>query len=129
MANITRLPPKGRIERLMRFCQRLRSCNEAMHEIRRWDLEIADKLVELPARLLTPESLLAGENRSYSAGQEADWTRELRSVPMYSTTEMKRLAVITPSRLFDKTEEFMTCLQRAGGGMRWNLRNFKYAFF
>ncbi|XP_049818094.1 piwi-like protein Siwi isoform X2 [Aethina tumida] len=125
MANITRLPPKGRIERLMRFCQRLRNCNEAMHEIRRWDLEIADKLVELPARLLTPESLLAGENRSYSAGQEADWTRELRSVPMYSTTEMKRLAVICPSRLFDKTEEFMTCLQRAGGGMRWNLKNFK----
>lgn len=52
-------------------------------EFQNWQLRLAPKLVDVPARILPAESIVLGNNKTVPAGDECDWTRELRSNPMF----------------------------------------------
>lgn len=64
---------------------------------------------------------ISGNNQRYSAGPQADWTRELRGLPMYHAPELARFAVIVPGRLRGPCQDFVSCLQKAARGMSWNI--------
>lgn len=59
----TKIGPDSRIERLLKFNERLRNCPESIGHLTRWDLELEKNLVEIPARILPYPQLLFGNNR------------------------------------------------------------------
>lgn len=60
LANHTRLAPIGRIQRLEQFSTRMRQNKRIVDELKRWDMELANKIVELPGRILSSENILQG---------------------------------------------------------------------
>ncbi|KAL3288101.1 hypothetical protein HHI36_002551 [Cryptolaemus montrouzieri] len=125
LAQHTRIGPAGRQGKLQEFVRKLTSKAEIMQEVRRWNLDVAKKLVEFPGRVLPPELIRAGQDVTFSAGNKADWTMSLRSNPMCVSARMDRMAVITPQNLSHPTEEFLKTLSKAASGMKWNIGNHK----
>lgn len=61
LADHTRVGPQGRMEKLMEFSHRMRSSQDCMNEIRRWDLNVADSLIRFSGRVLPPETIVGGK--------------------------------------------------------------------
>ncbi|CAH0551300.1 unnamed protein product [Brassicogethes aeneus] len=122
LGNYTRVAPQGRIQKLMEFCQRMRACKEVIDELKRWDLQIANTLIELPGRQLPPEKIFAGNQKQFSAGPQADWTRDLRSAPMLVNADMSRMAVICPNKMARDANDFIGILQKAAQGMSFQIK-------
>lgn len=121
VAEKTRLGPSDRATKLKEFCKRLHN-NEALEVLRQWDFKLSQQLVEFAGRQLPPETVYGGgDNNSYSAGENADWTKELRSRLMLYGAKMGKWVVITPSRCKDATKNFVFALKKAASGMRWDL--------
>ncbi|KAB0805015.1 hypothetical protein PPYR_01985 [Photinus pyralis] len=121
LADHTRVGPGARIQKLLAFSQRLRSKPEIVQELQQYDLALANNLVEFAGRVLPPEKIMCGDGRSYSAGAEVDWTRELRSNAMVHAVPLNTWVVVCPNRVKDKAQSFVQMLTRAANGMRWNL--------
>lgn len=47
----------------MQFAQRLHACPEAIQEVRKWDLQLANNLVEFSGRILPQENLYLRNNQ------------------------------------------------------------------
>lgn len=121
LADHTRVPPRARVEKLLRFCRRLSTTEKAMQELNRWDLKLADRVVEFAGRAFPPETIVGGGNRSYNAGRQADWTRDLRSTAMFYPAQVHGWVMIVPNRCMRSAENFAHMLSRASQGMQWNL--------
>lgn len=64
-----------------------------------------------------------GNNQKYSAGPQADWNRDLRSLPMFIPGQMHKFAIICPVKFKGSCQDFVSSLQRAARGMSWNIGN------
>lgn len=121
LADHTRVAPRARIDKLIRFCRRLNTQEQVMLELRQWNLSLAEKLIEFAGRALPPENIIGGRGASYSAGRDADWTRELRSQALFCPAEINSWVIITPNRCYKSAEQFAQLLNRASSGMKWGL--------
>lgn len=99
LAKHTRVAPKSRIDKLLAFNRRLRSMPEIVQELTDWNLKLNDRLVNIPGRILPQESIVFGSNKKASAGQFADWGRELHSKPLFNCTHLSNWVVICLSRM------------------------------
>lgn len=117
----TRVDPHRRIEKLIKFSQRLSEKKEILEELKQWDLQLANNLIEFSGRILPVERMCGGQDKSYSAGQQVDWTRELRSNPMLVEGACQSWVALTPNRCRQSTESFLQLLQRAAQGMLLHL--------
>ncbi|CAG9764075.1 unnamed protein product [Ceutorhynchus assimilis] len=117
MSEHTRVNAGDRMRKLLQFAERLRACPAALEEIRRWDLKLAENLIEFQGRVLPAESLLLRDNQPIQGGEEVDWTRNLRTAPMYNVVNIDKLAIIAPSRVAQAAQEFGQMLSQAGKGM------------
>lgn len=60
VADHTRANPGVRISRLAQFNRRLHGMNESIEVFRQWDLQLDNKLVEIPGRQLPYEKIIFG---------------------------------------------------------------------
>ncbi|GLV44692.1 aubergine [Carabus blaptoides fortunei] len=123
LAEHTRLPPEGRQERLAQYSERMNRTPEIVNELKKWDMKLSPKLVEFPGRILPPENIIQGlrGDVKYSAGQDTDWTRNLRSSPMVLLGTVLSWVVVCPSALKRDAFSFVQALQKAAGGMSLKL--------
>ncbi|RZB39309.1 aubergine [Asbolus verrucosus] len=121
LASHTRIGVESRIRKLMDFSRQIHSRPEVVQEIRRWDLDIGERLVQFQGRVLPNEHIVSGGDTRYNSGPQADWTKELRSKPMVCAPKMERLAVVCPARLKNATQDFLQTLARTASGMRWSI--------
>lgn len=59
----TKIGPSDRVQRLLKFNERLSNCPESMERLKEWSLELDPQLVTLPARILPYPTLLFGNNK------------------------------------------------------------------
>lgn len=120
----TRVGPRGRVDRLMEFSSRLNRCPEAVEEIRRWDLKLANRLVEFEARTLNEDEIVMGDNRkSRTNGDRAEWNAAFRNTPMFRQDRIDCYAVIVPAKLRHPAMRFVDAIKRCAEGMRWRFDN------
>ncbi|XP_026671675.1 piwi-like protein Siwi isoform X2 [Ceratina calcarata] len=113
----TRVSPQARIDKLLSFNNRLRSQPGIVQELNEWNLKLDSHLVNVPGRVLPPEKIILGGGRSASAGQFADWTRELQSKPAYNAARLNNWVLICVNRMRRDVERFVTTLQECAKGM------------
>ncbi|CAG9761023.1 unnamed protein product [Ceutorhynchus assimilis] len=89
MGEHTRVSAGDRMRKRLQFAGRFYACPTALEEIERWDLKLADNLIEFQGRA---ESLLLRNKQPIQSGEEADWTRNLRTVPMYNKVKVDKPA-------------------------------------
>lgn len=81
---------------------------------------MSNKLVDLTARTLPPEPIQSRSNR-YNGGEEADWTRHLRSLPMFTSAIVKQWVILAPRNYCREVESFAQMLAKAAQGMSFSL--------
>jgi aubergine len=121
LADHTRVAPGPRIEKLLKFLERLRSQPEIVKELKQWDMEVANMLIEFSGRILPQETIASGGNAKYSSGNDADWTRELRSKPMLYSPDLPIWVVMYPITCKNTVQSFVGMLVKAASGMSWRI--------
>lgn len=112
LANHTRLNPNGRIQRLLSFNRRLQTEPQVVDELREWNFRLDTKLVTIPRRIFEPERIgFGGQSGVVSAGDQADWTRELRNKQMFITATLQKWFIIVPNRLVNDSEAFVATIR------------------
>lgn len=125
LADNTRVGPPARIEKLQAFSKRLTDNPQVMEELRRWNMKLANNLVEIQGRVLPPE-VVYGAQAKYSAGDQADWTRDLRDKAMASSATLSSWVVIYPYKDKHNIESFVNMLQRAANPLKFRLPTPQY---
>lgn len=120
MATYTRVNPKERMERLTNFANRLLKTPDSVTELKRWNLTLSNRLVELTARTLPPEPIQS-RTKGYNGGDEADWTKHLRALPMFTSAMVKNWVILTPKENCREVDAFAQSLARAAQGMTFLL--------
>lgn len=77
LATYTRLNPKSRIDKLINFNNRLRNKPNIVKEFTEWNLQLDNKLLEVPGRVLGPEQLRFGGD-AYIQCLKGDWSKEMQ---------------------------------------------------
>lgn len=57
----------------------------------------------------------------YDGGFEADWTRHLRALPMFTCATMKSWVILTPQDNLRDVQAFASSLSKAAQGMAFTL--------
>lgn len=78
LAMETRLNPGKRIDKLLRFNRRLLEVPSIMKELSEWNLQLDNKLLEVPARELGVEKIYFGANVCANA-DNGDWTAAMKN--------------------------------------------------
>ncbi|XP_050436939.1 piwi-like protein Siwi [Adelges cooleyi] len=120
MAVYTRVNPNERVKRLVNFAQRLLSSEKSVQELKDWNLSLSKNLVEVTGRTLLPEQIKSNRG-DYNGAMEADWTKHLRSSPMYTCAVMKTWVILGPEDSIRDIQGFAQSLYKAGQGMSFSL--------
>lgn len=73
IATFTRITPNQRVNALQQFCKRVNAIPEAKAVLSGWGLAIDTNPLPLQARQLGEESVIFANNRTFSAGKNADF--------------------------------------------------------
>lgn len=93
----TCLSPNSRIDRLMRFNDRLRQEPNVVQEFKDWNLTLDRSLLQVPARVLPSESLLF-RGREIDSGR-GEWGREMqRNTSLWESKVLKHWVLIATER-------------------------------
>ncbi|XP_029717566.1 protein aubergine-like [Aedes albopictus] len=124
LADHTRLTPDRRIERLEVFNRRLQDSKESAEVFSFWKTELDRRLVEVPARVLQPETIFfhpEQPNYAVSAGEMAEWQMAFRNNPMYYSVALTQWFAVVPKGSERLITDFMQCLRQAARGMRFQI--------
>ncbi|OAD55711.1 Protein piwi, partial [Eufriesea mexicana] len=126
LAEHTRVSPRARIDKLMIFNRRLRQEKAIVEELNDWNMQLDERLVDVPARILQPEKIVLGGNRIATAGQFANWTRELHNKPMFNSARLSNWVLISMGRMRRDVERFVGAVRSCGEGMGCRIENPRY---
>lgn len=89
-----------------------------METFNNWNLTLGKELIKVPARVL-PIERISCNNSQYDGGKIAEWSRNVRSLPMFTSVVMKRWIIITPN--VHNIDPFVSNLQSVGRSMAFTL--------
>ncbi|CAJ1068058.1 piwi-like protein 1 isoform X1 [Xyrichtys novacula] len=108
----TRLGPSDREARLTRFTSNIQSDSEAQKELDTWGLHFDKSLLTLNGRILPGERIFQG-SRSYEFNMySADWSKEMRGVPLIGSPPLNNWFVFYTARNKKETSAFLDNLHR-----------------
>ncbi|XP_052862181.1 protein aubergine-like [Anopheles cruzii] len=117
IADHTRIGADKRIERLEKFNQRLNTSPASREVFTYWKTELDRRLVELPARVLAPETIYFGGDRTAPSGPEADWTNAFRGNRMFKVVPLQRWFVVVERRSEGTINDFIRTLTKVSEGL------------
>lgn len=126
VADHTRLGPELRIDKLRQFNKRLSTTEASMTVLKDWQMNIDANLVEFTGRILKNERIVLGGKNTATTNEAADFTRDLRSNPMFLCVELRNWFVLFPPRSQRETNDFIGCLCRAARGKYMKIDQPKY---
>ncbi|XP_029016531.1 piwi-like protein 1 [Betta splendens] len=111
----TRLSPEQRESRLNRFVSSIRRNATAQEELEKWGLRFDEELLNLVGRVLPAERIFQG-SRSYEYNPwVADWSKEMRGVPLISSPPLQNWLVFHTRRTGNEAQSLLQTLQRVSG--------------
>nr|XP_018904509.1 PREDICTED: protein piwi-like [Bemisia tabaci]XP_018904510.1 PREDICTED: protein piwi-like [Bemisia tabaci]XP_018904511.1 PREDICTED: protein piwi-like [Bemisia tabaci] len=118
VAEITRVGPGERIDRLMKLNERFRSVPQVVADLKQWNLSLDSKLVQFEGRILPAFKIEAGNKLTYPSGEHVDWTKELRSNAQYCSRDLRNWVVLVPDRISQNAQTFVGLVVKAAAGMK-----------
>lgn len=81
-----------------------------------------NSLVDITGRVLPPEKIRTHNiGHVLDGGSDADWTRHLRNLPMFTCIKIKRWVILAPKDCCAFINPFVQSLERAARGMSFSL--------
>ncbi|XP_078682107.1 piwi-like protein 1 [Branchiostoma floridae x Branchiostoma belcheri] len=120
----TRITPGARSKTLQGFINQLNRNPDVQKEMRGWQIEFDQNLLQLDGRTLPAEKLFCRDGHDLDFKREnADWSREMRSRALLSTRPLKEWLLIFPRRLGQSANDFLGALKQVGPAMDLQITN------
>ncbi|XP_050457731.1 piwi-like protein Siwi [Cataglyphis hispanica] len=116
VATHTRLSPRARIGKLMNFNQRLHRTDKIVKELSEWNLQLDNKLLDIPARVLPNEQLRFGGN-SYLTTSKGDWSKEMQTKSCLVSKQLRDWIIIIADRDKSVLTNFINLLIKVAKGI------------
>lgn len=97
LATHTRLRPNQRIEKLMGFHRRLSGQPEIKKELAEWNLKLDDRLLDVPARLLSSEKIIYGGNVRIQP-ESVNWSKDMQKKRCLVTVNLTNWVLMISER-------------------------------
>uniref|UniRef100_A0A3Q3GWI1 Piwi-like RNA-mediated gene silencing 1 n=1 Tax=Kryptolebias marmoratus TaxID=37003 RepID=A0A3Q3GWI1_KRYMA len=111
----TRLNPDQREKRLSRFISNIQKNPDAQAELTKWGLSFDKQLLNLTGRVLGGERIFQG-SRSYEYNpQSADWSREMRGIPVISSPPLNNWLIFHAPRNSMEAQSLLQTLHKVSG--------------
>eukprot|EP00063_Salmo_salar_P052476 XP_014027311.1 PREDICTED: piwi-like protein 1 [Salmo salar] len=108
----TRLTPEQREGRLNRFVGNIHQNTEAQTELNTWGLNFDNKLLSLTGRVLPAERIVQG-SRTYEYNPwQADWSKEMRGIPLISCRPLENWLMFFTRRNNDVAQALLQTLNK-----------------
>jgi len=83
---------------------------------------LSNKLITINARVL-PEETLYGDSHKYLSGKNANWTSNLRTLPMYIRAQIPCWVIVFPRTWRSDVENFKNTLLKVAHGLGFKLQS------
>ncbi|XP_025197459.1 piwi-like protein Siwi [Melanaphis sacchari] len=120
IAPYTLVDPEVRKEKLTNFVNLLLNTPDSVTELKKWNMTVSNKFVELNGRKLPPEPILS-HTSSYFGGYEADWSNIVWKLPMFKTAIVSHWTIVTPEVYVNEVGLFAQSLTQAAQKMSFAL--------
>lgn len=121
MAVHTQMDPTNRKKRLLDFTTRLHQSEESKAQLAAFNTDINDDLVTFKGRALPQETMLFGENKTFTNDDRVDWTNPMKLNPMFSTVPLKRWMFIYPRKCSRESEDFLKMMVDVAEGLKYEM--------
>lgn len=122
MAEHTRLDPLKRVERLMKFNNRLNTTEKSKEQFSQFHTKLKSELVEFTGREITQENMFFGEGKeSTNDVRNVDWTNAMKTACMLRSVDLTRWIIISPKRANTETTKFLSLLGEVASGMKYTM--------
>ncbi|KAK3566050.1 hypothetical protein QTP86_025034, partial [Hemibagrus guttatus] len=117
LSSHTRLTPEQRENRLNRFISNMSKNANAQAALSTWGLSFENKLLNLTGRVLPAERILQG-GRAYEYNPwVADWSKEMRGLPLISSMPLENWLMFYTRRNADVAHSLLQTLNKVSGPM------------
>lgn len=106
----TCIGPDSRIDKLMKFNNRLRQEPKVVQEFKDWNMTLDRNLLRFKGRVLQPERLLLAESKVSSG--VGDWGRDIQRMRLLHCKELKNWTLVANGRDQYSVERFIQKLQQ-----------------
>ncbi|XP_030629502.1 piwi-like protein 1 isoform X2 [Chanos chanos] len=117
LASHTRLSPEQRENRLNRFITNIKKNQGAQAELNTWGLSFENKLLNLTGRVLPAERIIQGARTFEYDPWAADWSKEMRGIPVISGLPLQNWLMFFTRRNGDAAHSLLQTLHRVAGPM------------
>ncbi|KAG5683571.1 hypothetical protein PVAND_012844 [Polypedilum vanderplanki] len=123
MGEYTRLNPFNRAKVLKEFSRRINQSEASQDVLESFGLEMERDLVQLGGRVINPEKIIFGNDRTFQNDKNADWTNAIRSNTMWNAQSLSRWGIvyIYPVRMNSDVIEFMKIFRDVARGQRFEV--------
>ncbi len=118
----TKMGPANRVDRLRRFANRLNDCAESQRVMKGFDCSMKKDLVRFPGRLLQPNAIVFGGERTFVPDEKADWTIAFRDYPIYKSVTCDKWVLIYPKEATKDTITFLNLMKEVSNGLHFNIK-------
>lgn len=85
-----------------------------------WNLSLGKNLINVTGRVLPKEPIFSNRTQ-YDSGPDADWTKHVRSLPMFISAVMGRWVIVAPQSNVNDVQTFAYTLKKVSDGMSFPL--------
>lgn len=123
LAVYTQVDPLERINRYTNFMNRLQNTPKSLETFSNWNLTLDNTLVRVPCRVLPLEVIYGKiETKKYDGGDQSDWTRHVRSLPMFTCGNLINWSFICCAPLNENLiNTFIKSLQNVSKSMNFTV--------
>ncbi|XP_029174895.1 piwi-like protein Siwi isoform X2 [Nylanderia fulva] len=122
VAKYTRLGAKERVDRLKTFNQRLNNQDNIVREFSEWNLQLDNKLLDVPARILPKEMLYVGGDSAITYEEEdGDWGRPMQKKSCLVNKDLRNWVLLITERDRPSLSAFLDKLSKVSLGLRFRL--------
>lgn len=139
LATHTRITPAQRHLSIRKFAENVNSHPEATKELAKWGITLASDIVTFQGRGIRPLDIVFGNKRTHTAGEEADWGRQLGRCPVITPVDIRNWILVFPNQDRAVANEFVQVMMQEapkmgirvqppvnGGMVLQNVRNESY---
>uniref|UniRef100_A0A8C2IS95 Piwi-like RNA-mediated gene silencing 1 n=1 Tax=Cyprinus carpio TaxID=7962 RepID=A0A8C2IS95_CYPCA len=117
LASHTRLSPEQRETRINRLISNINRNADVQNELTTWGLSFENRLLSMNGRVLPSERIIQG-GRAYEYNPwTADWTKEMRGLPLISCMSLDNWLMFYTRRNADVAQSLLQTLNKVSGPM------------
>lgn len=121
IATHTRITPNQRIHALDQYCKRVNGTPEARAILAGWGLTLENQPILVDCRQLDEENILFANNKTVSAGRNADFNKFATSNQLLSVVHLTNWLVIHTRNDGRAAKAFIECMERNSRPMGINV--------